>query len=156
MPGYSIWYSEVITSDWYKIQMGYTRSKKHAVIRDQGEWERNRGYFVTPIPTAHGRLDYLAHYRCSQELCGPLYVNRLPKLIGNSEAICSRDDKCMHVCYNAPSDSIIEVYILTLKRVFKAFDSRFVASLHYHRPPFLLPGNEHVFCINFLCYKAFN
>lgn len=57
VPGYSIWYSEAVTSSWYKIQMDCTRSKNHGVIRDGGEWKRNRGYVMTPVRTIYGELD---------------------------------------------------------------------------------------------------
>ena len=37
--------------------MGYTRGENHVVIRDQGEWKRNRGYFMTPVRTVYGEHD---------------------------------------------------------------------------------------------------
>lgn len=40
-----------------KIQMDCTRTKNHGVIRDGGEWKRNRGYVMTPVRTISGELD---------------------------------------------------------------------------------------------------
>lgn len=54
---YSIWQSEAVTGSWYKIQMGCTRRRKHVVIRDPGEWKRNRSYLITSIRTVRGQLD---------------------------------------------------------------------------------------------------
>lgn len=53
---YSIWHAEAVTSNWYKIQMGYTKRRNHVVIRDLGEWKRSRGYLITSIRTVRGQL----------------------------------------------------------------------------------------------------
>lgn len=53
---YSIWHAEAVTNNWYKIQMGYTRRRNHVIIRDQGEWKRNRGYLITSTRTVCGQF----------------------------------------------------------------------------------------------------